>query len=90
MANYCDVYKFLSFLFLRGVQPLKGKRTEIGRIGSKHAKVSQESSEETFDSARKNSLRPEVDKRTSVTMNGPVSDDMDNVNTKEGMLSCDL
>ena len=66
--------------------PLEGKRAEIGRITSKHAKVSQEIAEETFDNTNISRPQiPEVDKTTSA-MNGPVSDDQDDVDSKEGWL----
>lgn len=83
-GDYCHVYNPFTSQFVCFVAPLEGKRTEIGRITSKHAKVSQEVAEETFDDTNLSKPQiPEVDKATS-EMNGPVSDDQDDVDSKAG------
>ena len=85
-GDYCHVYNPFTSQFICFVAPLEGKRAEIGRITSKHAKVSQKIAEETFDiTSISRPQIPEVDKTNSV-MNGPVSDDQDDVDSKEGEL----
>lgn len=85
-GDYCHVYNPFTSQFLCFVAPLEGKRDEIGRITSKHAKVSQEIAEGTFDNTDNPKAHlTEVDKTTSV-MNGPVSEDQDDMDSKEGKL----
>lgn len=85
-GDYCHVRNSFTSHCFCFVAPLEGKRAEIGRITSKHAKVSREVAEETFDNTNNSKPpTPEVDKTTS-NMNGPVSDDQDDLDTNEGEL----
>ena len=69
------------------MDPREGKLSEIGRIASKHVKVSQYNDEEAFEDSLSRPNIPEDKPESVTTMNGSEQGDQDELDSKEGMVA---